>query len=101
MISRWQAIWCSPSATCRSAWARYSVMSRRSMPGMIIDLGTAAHGAGGRLLIRPWEREWAHLVGGSPERVPVRPAAPHALSGRLGARAQLREIDAGNAAVLH
>src|ERR1700737_2517315 len=64
-------------------------------------MGRAEDGSGARLLIRPWDRERAPPGGGSPERVPARPAAPHALSGRLGARAQLREIDAGNAAVLH
>ncbi len=51
--------------------------------------------------IRARERIRAHLVGGAAVRVPVLPAAPHPLAGGLCLRAQRREVDAGDAAVLH
>src|SRR5205085_11659185 len=51
--------------------------------------------------VRARERVGAHLVRRSSMRVPVLPAAPHPFAGSLCLRAQFREVDARDAAILY
>src|SRR5262245_56686184 len=79
----------SPS---RGGWAPSSP-HRRRIPAVCTAIVNRSVG--------PRERVWAHLVRRAAVRIPVLPAAPDPLAGRLRLPSQLGHIDAGDAAILH